>query len=274
MSDAEEARERARAQVRAAFASAPAGPPRRRCRSCGAEHATARAECPACGKRYDRRLPWLSDRARWALGVAVLGAVALAAALLAPGVRDAKRADQAARARAQAAAVAAERARLIREQRPRRGQARDLRPAADASAAETLAARVRLVGAIEAAILADTRARIAAGELDGPVREVACGPLERTKTARPDHEDLAKRRGRYDCVAVKADVVRDGTVVAAIGHPFVATADFRAFTFVWCKDNKAPGERGEALAEVPLDRACLGAEGAARVGKGYALPED
>src|SRR5512134_1920964 len=88
---AQAARERARAQVRAAFAGAPAGPAPRRCRSCGTEHATDRAFCPACGKRYDRRLPWLSDRARWALGALGLAVVAVTAALVLPGVFESKR---------------------------------------------------------------------------------------------------------------------------------------------------------------------------------------
>ena len=76
-------------------------------------------------------------------------------------------------------------------------------------------------------------------------------------------------RGRYDCVAVKRDVIKDGKVVGLLGHPFVGTADFKRFTYVWCKDNKVAGENGRPLAKVPIPAVCIGAEGRPRVGDGY-----
>jgi hypothetical protein len=91
---------------------------------------------------------------------------------------------------------------------------------------------------------------------------------------RGEEEDLTRTRGRYDCVAVKRDVMNGGKVVGAFGHPFVATADFRRFTYVWCKDNKVPGERGKPLAKVPIPAVCIGAEGRPRVGDGYLAPSD
>ena len=84
-----------------------------------------------------------------------------------------------------------------------------------------------------------------------------------------EEEDLRNRRGRYDCVAVKRDVIKHGKVVGLFGHPFVGTADFKRFTYVWCKDNKVPGERGKPLAKVPIPAVCIGAEGRPRVGDGY-----
>src|SRR3954470_17512534 len=124
--NAEEARAAARESVKAAFARGPEGPPLRRCPNCGEESATWRAQCPACNKRYDRRLPWLSDRARWVIGA--VGAIAAIAALWAilPGVFDAKNEHDAKVARDQARLEAAERARLIREQRPVHGRAHGL----------------------------------------------------------------------------------------------------------------------------------------------------
>jgi len=273
--NAEEAREAARRSVQAAFARAPEGPPVRTCPNCGAEEATWRAQCPACNKRYDRRLPWLSDRARWALGT--VGAIAAIAALWAilPGVFDAKKEKDAQAAREQAQRVATERARLIREQRPVRGRARGLpRLPADASAAQRLAQRRELVDQTEAAILTEARKRIAAGEMDGPVAKVSCGPLVRTPDNARDEDDLSKRLGRYDCVAVKRDVVDgNGKVVGLLGHPFVATIDFGRRSWVLCKDNKVPGERGKPLATVRLDPSCLGAQGQKVVGNGYAAPD-
>lgn len=266
-------RDKAREEVRGIWARAPTGPPTRECANCGATNATYRAFCPACGKRYDRRLPWLHDRMRWVLaGVAVVVA-ATAAALILPGVFESKREGDAERARERAQTVAAERQRLIREQRPHRGSATELRPSAGASDSETLAARRGLMRTVEAAILADARGRAKSGALKGPVARTECGPLDRSVKAR-DENDLSLRIGRFDCTAVTSDIVRDGEKVGTLGHPFVATVDFKRFTYVWCKDNKAPGEGGKALVHVPLDRACLGAEGAERVGSGYAKPDD
>src|SRR4051812_50008002 len=114
--NAEEARAAARESVKAAFARGPEGPPLRRCPNCGEEATTWRAQCPACNKRYDRRLPWLSDPARWALGVAGAIVAIAALALTLPGVFAARDAHNAQVARKAAQRVAAERARLIRDQ--------------------------------------------------------------------------------------------------------------------------------------------------------------
>jgi hypothetical protein len=263
-------RTKARDDVRDIFARAPQGPPMRTCPSCGAEHATNRAECPSCGKRYDRRFPGVSDRQRWALAIAGGIVVVVVAILILPGVFDAKRETDARVAREHAARVAAERRRLTREQRPKRGRPAALRPPRPgASEAEQLAARRRLVTALEGAILTDARARVAAGELDGPIKRVSCGPLIRNPGNVGEEEDLSNARGRYDCVAVKREVTNGGKVVGLFGHPFVGTADFKRFTYVWCKDNKVPGERGKPLAKVPIPAVCIGAEGRPRIGDGY-----
>ena len=118
--------------VREIFSRAPSGPPPRVCPSCGAEHATNRAECPSCGKRYDRRFARVSDTQRWILAGLALAGVIAAAVLILPGVFSAKKDNDARVAREQAARVAAERKRLIREQRPMHGRPDNLRrPGAD-----------------------------------------------------------------------------------------------------------------------------------------------
>jgi hypothetical protein len=241
--------------VRDIFDRTPAAAPVRRCPSCGTESATYRGDCPACGKRYDRRAPWLSDRMRWALAAASVLLVAAACALILPSVFDARDAGEAERARAQAKLEETERRRLAAEQRPIRGRVPgDTR------------ARVAMTQALEAAILADAQRRVAAGRLDGPLTGVKCGPL--VMGADPYAETL----GRFDCVAVKRPIMRDGKEVAALGHPYVATIDWNRRSWVFCKDNKVPGERGKPLAKVPLDAACVGAEGAERLGDGYLAP--
>jgi hypothetical protein len=257
------------------FAAAPAGPPERRCPSCGAVAATHRSACPACGKRYDRRAPWLPDRARWALGALAVAAVVVAAVLVLPGVFDARDERAAQAARAQARRVAAERVRLAREQTPHHGRATDVvLPPAGAPAAERIAARRAILAHLRADILADARARIAAGEIDGPVRDVECSALERRRGVPPPETVLGSPIGRYDCVAVIRDVMQRGKVVGTFGHPFVAAITWARRSYAWCKDNKVPSEGAKALASSVIPAECVGASGARRVGNGYAAPED
>jgi hypothetical protein len=264
-------RTKAAQDVREIFSrAAPREAPPRKCPNCKAEHVTERAFCPTCGRRYDRPFARVTDTQRWILGGITLAGVIVAAILILPGVFDAKRDNDARVAREQAVKVAAEKKRLIREQRPMRGRPAGLKaPGRSASASEQLAARRKLLTAFEAAILADARNRVESGELDGPVTRTVCAPLIRNPGNVGEHEDLRNTRGRYDCVAVKRDVVKGGKVVGWFGHPFVGTVDFKRFTYVWCKDNKVPGERGKALAKVPVPAVCIGAEGRPRVGDGY-----
>ena len=166
-------RTKAADDVREIFARAPKETPPRTCPSCGAEHVTQRAFCPSCGKRYDRRFARVSDTQRWILGGLALAGVIVAAILILPGVFDAKRDNDARLAREHAARVAAEKKRLTREQRPMRGRPAGLRPPGPtASASEQLAARRKLVTALEGAILADARGRVDAASSTG--RSRAC----------------------------------------------------------------------------------------------------
>jgi len=274
--DAAEARERARSAVSDAFSRGTGELPRRRCPNCGHEAATLSARCPSCEKRYDRRLPWLKDWMRVSLAGAGLLALGITVALVSPDVQDTKR-ERAARLYAERSKrVTAERARLAREQAPVRGVVPGVRPVDDRLPdAERRARRRAAVVAVEEAIALDARKRIAAKRLDGPVKFAECGPLVRTPDSLADDAILTKRLGRYDCVAVKTDVRRFGRTVALFGHPYVATIDFDRMTYVICKDNKVPGERGAALAKVTLVPECLGLdEDAERFANGYIQPEE
>lgn len=273
---AEEARERAREAVAGAFSKTPETAPTRRCPTCGHEAATLSARCPNCNKRYDRALPWLKDWMRWTLGIALaIGLVVLSLALR-PGIQETKQERSQRLAREQTARVNAQRARLIRQQRPVHGRDPAYRaPAASLPDADRRAARRGLVLAIETAITRDAQKRIKARQMDGPVKFTECGPLVRTADAQADDAILTKKLGRYDCVAVQREVRRFGRTVALFGHPYVATADFQTGAYVFCKDNKVPGERGKALATVRLSPVCLGLdEDAEEVGEGYAQPEE
>jgi hypothetical protein len=271
---AEAARERARQSVREAFERGPEQPPERTCPTCGHVAATWRPRCPNCEKRYDRRWPWLSDRARWSIAALVVAIAAVIVWQSAPHIDQSKKARAEAAARAQAKRIAEERARITREQRPVRGKLTAAKDNPSAPTAERLAARREQAAQFRAAILANARSRIDTGEMDGPVKSVKCSALVRSPGNTSDEDVLSKPRGRYDCVAVQRDVLRDGKLVAYFGNPFVGTIDFRRGTYVLCRDNKAPSENGKALVSVVLDPSCIGAEGQSRVRDGYLLPDE
>lgn len=274
--DAEEARERAREAVSSAFEKTTEAVPVRSCPTCGFEAQTLEARCPSCKKRYDRALPWLKDWMRWTLGATVLAGLIVLGIALRPGIQETKQERATRLAREQAARVKAQRARLVRQQRPVKGTLADYRALpATAPEAERKTARRALVLGLESAITADARKRIEAEEMDGPVKFTECGPLQRRPDGLADDAILTKSLGRYDCVAVKSDVRRFGRTVALFGHPYVGTVNFEDGSYVFCKDNKVPGERGQALAIVKLSPVCLGLdEDAEEVGDGYVQPDE
>jgi hypothetical protein len=241
----------------------------RTCPHCGQQERSTRERCSRCGRSVLVRPPRLRGRRRtvaiWggvALGVMVVALIALVLNSVVSSRNDRDR-------RAAAKATIAERARLKRLQAPHRGAATDLRPAPGASDLDRLAARAALVRNVEAAITRDAQARDRAGELQGPIVRTECGPLLKAKDAVPDDRILTKPIGRYDCVAIKHSVTGEaGQSVGDLGFAFVAALDFKRFTYVWCRNTPAQGERGVALAFVRLDRACLAAKGRA-LGTGY-----
>ncbi len=241
----------------------------RTCPHCGFSEDSARERCSRCGRSVRARPPRLRGRRRVVvLGAVAAGVVALGAAIVLVGgsiTAGQKERDRAELARAQTA----ERARLRRLQAPHRGSAADLRPAAGAGDADRLAARAALVERAEALITRDARGRVRSGEIKGPISATECGPFLRAPDAVPDDRELTKAIGRYDCVAVKADIRgRDDTSVGRLGYAFVAALDFDRFTVTWCRNTPAQSERGRALAQVRLERACLAAKGAP-LGTGY-----
>ena len=243
--------------------------PLRTCPHCGFEERSTRERCTRCGRSVFVRPPRLRGRRRtyviWGGAAAVVVAVAAIALVLNSVVSDRNKREDAEAKKS----VAAEKARLKRIQAPHRGSATQLRPAPGASDQTVLAARAALVRDVEARITTDAQARDRAGELQGPIARTECGPLLKAKDAVPDDRILDKPIGRYDCVAVKRSITGEaGQSVGRLGYAFVAALDFRKFTYVWCRNTPAQGERGVALAFVRLDRACLAAKGRA-LGTGY-----
>jgi hypothetical protein len=243
--------------------------PLRTCPHCGFEERSERERCSRCGKSVLVGAPRLRGRRRtvaiWGGAAALVVAVAAIALVLNAVVSNRDKRERSAAEKA----VAAEKARLRRLQAPHRGSAAALRPPAGATDAQLLAARAALVKAAESSITRDAQARDRAGELQGPIVGTECGPLLKAKDAVPDDRILSKPIGRYDCVAVKRAITGEsGQSVGRLGFAFVAALDFKRFTYVWCRNTPAQGERGVALAFVRLDRACLAAKGRA-LGTGY-----
>jgi hypothetical protein len=188
---------------------------------------------------------------RIAVALLPLAIVALVL-LLAPGIDESK--DRRAEAeRQQRAEQTAERvAQLRAEQRPRfdRGT----------PAGRDLAARATLVAALPIAIQADARERVAAGALDGPIREVECEPYPRSVDGQGAHLDPSQPTGRYSCLAItRAAPATERNEASSIGHPYRVLVHFDTGRYAFCKVSGRPGEGsiGREIA-APVPEACGG----------------
>jgi len=166
-------------------------------------------------------------------------AVVVATIVLAPRIAESNRERKADERREAQAAVAARIEQLRDEQRPHRGRG------------EPGAPRAAVLSELEAGILADARARSAAGKLHGPApSRVECEPLG---GADPDADRVA-----YDCIAVTSDLPGgERSPGGLVGHPFRAVADYSTDRFAWCKVSGRPGEGSLTSAGlVRIPRAC------------------
>jgi hypothetical protein len=166
-------------------------------------------------------------------------AVIVATIVLAPRIAESNRERSADERLDAQAALAARVERLRSEQRPQRGRA------------EASASRATVLSELQAGILADARARSAAGKLHGPpAKRVECEPL--------DGADPSAERVAYDCIAVTSDLPSSADLPGGvIGHPFRTVADYSTGRFTWCKVSGRPGEgslTSPGLVRIP--RAC------------------
>lgn len=162
----------------------------------------------------------------------VVGAIALAIVLV-PVISDAKRENAAEERREAERVLAAQRARLRAEQRPRRGTV----PSA------------AVVAGVEERITADARARHAAGELDVAALRTDCSSL--------GHDQNLTLLG---CTAVTSDVEQsDQSTGVLIGYPYRAAVDLQTGRYALCKTSGRPGEGAyDRGLIVPLPAACGG----------------
>jgi type II secretory pathway pseudopilin PulG len=195
-----------------------------------------------------RRLPRV---ARIGLVVLAIGAIGLAVAL-APGIQRSK--DERARAEA------AEAARLEKQQVERIRRAQRPRFARGKPAGRDLTAREALVASAVHSIQADASARAAAGEFNGPIKRVECGPYAPGEDAVPADQVPSMRSGRYSCLAVTSDIpATSGNRKGVVGHPYVARIDFTSGRYAFCKVHARPGELAvKGPSSVALPRACGG----------------
>jgi hypothetical protein len=220
---------------------------------------------PRKGDRYEPMpgivdLPgWLWRRMGRTARLTALGAVVLlvaAAAALVPVILESKE-DQ---AEADRRDRAERRAQLIRrletEQRPRQRRSISVAPV-EATANEQLDARSTLMDELRAEILADARARVRRGDLDGPIRRVECEPFPRSVDAVGAHEQLGRPTGRYACIAVTAEFGSgEAGATGVIGHQYRTMADFETGRYAFCKVSGQAGPSREQLVTTP--RVCGG----------------
>jgi hypothetical protein len=203
----------------------------------------------------DRRREFRLSRRNTAIVAAVVAALGIATALIVPALRDSAAEVRAKEAAAQAKLVAAEKARIIREQTPHFAAGPPRRPGEPA-----LAHRVRLLDAGAAIITTDARARMKAGTLDGPVAGTECTPFPSTETRRQQEADPSIPANRYECLAYERHFplseLEGKARTGIIGVPYWLVVDYRKASFAYCRLIPRAGEGGKPLAFVPVQPAC------------------
>ncbi len=182
-----------------------------------------------------RKLSPTGRRIAVALGVLALAGAVAATIVLAPRIAESKREHAAAERAARERAAMRDHARLIAEQRPRRGRV------TDGAAAIT---------SVERAITRDARARVATGGLENPARRTDC-------------RSLGREGGRLllGCTAITSEVESTERYTGVVvGYTFRAALSPDSGRYAFCKTSGRPavGFSGRQLPPVTLPRACGG----------------
>jgi hypothetical protein len=203
--------------------------------------------------RYEP-LPGVAELPRWlwrrtGLGLRIAAGAALlvlaaAAVVLVPAISHSRQAREA----GQRVAAAEDRAAAIRRQQA------DQRPHSGRSQRR---ARPEMLREASAAILADARHRVRAGALRGPILRAACEPFPRTVGGVPPERDPAKHAGRYQCLAVTAEIGRtQANEPGALGYPYRVLVHFDSGRYAFCKVSGRPDPVGNPAVTTPA--ACGG----------------
>ena len=172
------------------------------------------------------------------VGTLVMVALVVAVVVVADAGEETKRRERDQAEMAQARALA----RVAAEQQPRYRQL-GTPLASTAPAADRREHRRRLLGALEAAITVDAQQRHRRGAVAARAGRTDCTPYVRPRVADPPEPPLDAAIGKYECLAVLADVDRtERTEAGRAGYPYWARVDFRSARVVWCKVNPRPAE--------------------------------
>ena len=176
-------------------------------------------------------MPW-RGLAIGAVVVAVIAGVALA--IMVPRINETKEVNAERAAAEKARVLAAHRARVIRNQRPRTGAAAALAPAANSTPEEREGARASLLDRVEADIFADAKARSARGELRPVIGPTTCERAVATPTSGP--------LGVFDCFVVTTRIkATERNLPGALGYPFRAVLDYSDFSYYVVQGGADPG---------------------------------
>jgi hypothetical protein len=221
---------------------------RKEVREIFARHRAARGAAGEGGEAVGRRaslpgflgLPargWRGLSGPGKLAVSALGlALAVLIALLVPPALETAGENQATDRRLRAANLESIRQELLASQRPRRAVLEfDAGPAA----------------ALAAAVGQDAARRVARGELEGPLGETTCQPVQRT--------DVDPRAPVFTCLVEQGSrgEYRGRDLVS--GYRFRGRVELAGGRAAWCKENPRPLHPDqEEFVVVPLSKACTG----------------
>jgi hypothetical protein len=187
----------------------------------------------------DVEIPRVPRRAAAVVAGALAVVVIVVVTVIAPALHRSKDRESARQALNDADFVRREEGRLVADQRAH--HARSGEAARRYAAGRSGAARALLLADVRRGVMADARARVAAGTFDTPVREVRCRYLPGTTAPRV----------QLSCLAITSR-----TAGATVGQPFVAVGSLRDGRYAWCHDNPRPGEGasgGSIAVALPAD---------------------